>query len=323
MKRDCLIVGGSGFIGHHLVNLLLELGQYRKIVIFDIKPPIEVQVGVEYLYCDIRNKIDIDISSYDFEVVYHLAALAKEPGFEWNEYFRVNSFGTTNLKNFVSRKEISKVIYTSTMMVFSAGEHVATEESVCDPDTAYGSSKLLGEKEWEIWAAETNNELKIVRLGVVFGKHENGNYTRLYKALRKNMFVYVGRKNTVKGSVYVKDVARFLVFLNSEQSTSQLYHLAYPEELYISSIVRVMLDVFGMRRVIPVLPLKVALFAAYLFEMLDAAGIKNPIHHRRIEKLYYSTNLGAKRAFDQGFELEFSLSEAITDWKAECNKGLY
>jgi len=47
--------------------------------------------------------------------------------------------------------------------------------------------------------------LRIVRLGVVFGQWENGNYTHLYYALKKKRFAYIGRKTTIKGSNYVSN----------------------------------------------------------------------------------------------------------------------
>ncbi|WP_069472962.1 hypothetical protein [Candidatus Marithrix sp. Canyon 246] len=63
-------------------------------------------------------------------------------------------------------------------------------------------------KAWQNAAPE--RRLRIVRLGVVFGWWENSNYTRLYYALKKRRFAYIGRKTTVKGSNYVKDVIRSL-----------------------------------------------------------------------------------------------------------------
>jgi len=61
-------------------------------------------------------------------------------------------------------------------------------------------SKLLAELVLKAWQnTVTERRLRIVRLGVVFGRWENGNYTSLYYALKKRRFVYIGRKTTVKG----------------------------------------------------------------------------------------------------------------------------
>ncbi len=47
--------------------------------------------------------------------------------------------------------------------------------------------------------AGNHRQLTIVRPGVVFGKGENGNFTRLYWAIRGHKFAYPGRKDTIKG----------------------------------------------------------------------------------------------------------------------------
>ena len=45
---------------------------------------------------------------------------------------------------------------------------------------------------------------------VIFGKGEKGNLTRIARTLKKGLFVYPGRKDTIKACVYVKDVCRLI-----------------------------------------------------------------------------------------------------------------
>ena len=56
---------------------------------------------------------------------------------------------------------------------------------------------------------------------MVFGKGENGNFTRLYWAIRGHKFAYPGRKDTIKACIYVKELVRFLLWkteVKSEES---------------------------------------------------------------------------------------------------------
>jgi succinate dehydrogenase/fumarate reductase flavoprotein subunit len=77
------------------------------------------------------------------------------------------------------------------MMVFRAGEARNHEESLTAPDTGYGMSKLLAQWVLTAWQkAAPERRLRMVKLGVVFGRWENGNYTRLYYALKKRRFAY-------------------------------------------------------------------------------------------------------------------------------------
>lgn len=76
--------------------------------------------------------------------------------------------------------------------------------------------------------------------------------------------------------------------------------------------------VFGFSRRIPVIPYRLALLAAYGFDILAALGLKTSIHHHRIQKLYHSTNISAEPAYQNGFELSYSLREGLEDWRKDC-----
>ena len=76
------------------------------------------------------------------------------------------------------------------------------------PNTPYGSSKLAAEKIHIAWQNRDikNRILTIVRPGVVFGKGEGGNMSRLVKLIHKNFFFYMGNKDTRKAGIYVKEL---------------------------------------------------------------------------------------------------------------------
>ena len=63
---------------------------------------------------------------------------------------------------------------------------------------------------WQV--KDEKRELTIVRPGIVYGKGEHGNMTRLYKGQKKRYFFYAGRKDTVKASIYVKELVRFFKY---------------------------------------------------------------------------------------------------------------
>ena len=317
-KSSCLITGGSGFIGTHLINHFLKERCFSKIIVLDLVPSNVADPSVEYVFCDIRKPIPSE-GLPPCDICFHLAALCKEPGYDWNDYFVTNHEGTGNVIRLADEMSIRTIIFTSTMMVFRAGDERNAEDDTAAPDTAYGISKLLAELELKRWeAGSAENRLRIVRPGVVFGKGESANYTRLYYALKKRRFAYIGRKTTVKGSIYVKDLVRFLDFCRSDTCGHTLYNLAYPDPLTIEQICRAMYDVFGLKGVIPVVPYRPALMLGYFFEYLALLGTRTGIHHRRIQKLYYSTDITADRAAASGFLLSYPLREALLDWRQDC-----
>jgi nucleoside-diphosphate-sugar epimerase len=312
-----VIIGGSGFIGTHYINFLLSKELVTKIVCLDLKRPKIIHEKIEFREYDIRKPIKLDLKNFD--ILIHLAALAKEPGYKWEEYFETNYFGTKNVCELATINNIRNIIFTSTMMVFKAGDKRNREEDLTAPDTAYGISKLLAEEVCINWKnSNSTNRLRIIRPGVVFGKDENANFTKLAKALKKNLFVYVGRKDTIKGSVYIKDLINFIEFVSNDDKERIIYNLVFPNLYSIKDIVNNICNVMSWKRFIPVLPFRFLLLISYLFELLNIVGLKNPIHHRRIEKLYYSTNLSADAAIASGFKFSYDLSSALNDWKKDC-----
>lgn len=324
MASNCVIFGGSGFIGAHLIEYILEQQLHERLYVLDLVPPKLTHPNVIYQQCDVRQPIQAEVENCD--VIYNLAALCKEPGYEYAEYFDTNHTGSVHVCDFAVRTGIQKIIFTSTMMVFQACDEVMTEASPTYPDTAYGISKLLGEKAHEIWLAQDPARvLQIVRPAVVFGKYEGGNYTRLYQLLRRGLFFYMGRKTTVKAGLYVKDLVRFLHWCYASPQRYGLYNLAFPETLTIQTICETICQVMGFRKPFVVIPFRLALTASYFFELLNNVGLfRSGVHHRRIEKLYFSTNIAPQNAGQAGFQFQFNLETALQDWQQACGgKGLF
>ena len=134
------------------------------------------------------------------------------------------------------------------------------------PNTAYGISKLVAEKIHEKWqnGDATQRQLTIVRPGVVFGKGENGNFTRLYWAIRGHKFAYPGRKDTIKACIYVKELVRFMLWkveegvnTNNSNNTNgadvksakgvEIYNCCFEPAYTIQHIVEGMKKVTGLR----------------------------------------------------------------------------
>ena len=316
-----LITGGSGFIGTHLVRNLLSDPDTEYVHILDLLPPKIEHPRLGQTIADICSS-EISLPG-PFDVCFHLAALCKEPGYLWDEYFHTNAEGTRNLCHAFDRCEIRSVIFTSTMMVYRAQDNAMRETSLNSPDTAYGMSKLLAEQELHAWRLrDTGRSVRIARPGIVFGKGECGNMTRLYRALKRHSFAFVGRKNTVKGCVYIKDVVRALQFLRHHQAELITYNLAIPEPTTIGHICDTMRRVFPLRAYpIPTIPYSAALTIGYAGELASRLGVRTSIHHRRIQKLYRSTHLDCSKILEDGFTFQYPLATALEDWWNECAPG--
>lgn len=319
--RRCIITGGSGFIGTHLIRLLLSQESLEHIIILDLIPPQLEDPRIEYIATDLRQPLDLRIN-HPTDVCFHLAALCKEPKYNWDDYFQTNHAGTQKLCDFAHREGIRNIIFTSTMMVYRAGDRRYQECDLTAPDTAYGISKLLAEQALERWAAaDAGRRLHIIRPGVVFGHGENGNFTRLCQALQGRAFCYVGRSSTIKSCIYVKDLCTLMRALAVSPSYFDICNAAIPRPLTIKEICDTICTVCGIRRRIPTMPFRLALLAGYCGDLADSLGLQTGLHHRRIEKLYYSTDISADQMLNTGFHPKYDLLAALLDWQQECPSG--
>ena len=308
------IFGGSGFIGTHLVDLISNQYPDRKIYNLDI-----VENNHEgkstYINCDVRSEINIDIPVTSEDVIFNFAAVHRTPGHPDQAYFETNIRGTENVCAFAEKFGIKKIVFTSSIAPYGAAEDLKTEETLPTPNTPYGISKLVAEKIHTIWQAKKPNErqLTIVRPGVVFGKGENGNFTRLYWGIRGGKFFYPGRKDTIKACIYVKELVRFMLYrLENHSEGVELYNCTFEPAFTIEQIVETMKKATGLQRTIVKVPGSLLMTVASIVGPLGGKALG--ICPARVKKLMISTNICGKKLADSGYKFHYTFEEAIKDW---------
>lgn len=308
------ITGGSGFIGTHLTNLLKERFPHCHIYNLDIVE--NSQEGkVTYIYCDVRKPIHLEeVTVTEDDVIFNFAAVHRTPGHSDHEYFETNILGAENVTAFAEKYGIRRIVFTSSIAPYGAAENLKEEITVPTPNTPYGISKLVAEKIHTIWQAKNSSErqLTIVRPGVVVGKGENGNFTRLYWGLRGRKFMYPGRKDTVKACIYVKELVCFMLYrLEHHEQGVELYNCTFEPAYTIEQIVATMNKVTGLNRTAPLIPAWILMPAA---AVIGCLGAPMGICPARVRKLMVSTNICGKKLADSGYHFHYTFEEAIADW---------
>ncbi|MBK5276429.1 MAG: NAD(P)-dependent oxidoreductase [Desulfuromonadales bacterium] len=201
---------------------------------------------------------------------------------------------------------------TSSIAAYGPTEEPKHEGSELLPNSAYGKSKLEAERIHQIWAQKDGgNKLVIVRPAVVFGRGENGNFTKLAKVLRHGLFVYPGRTDTIKDCGYVEDLIGSLFFMNEQPEQSVLYNFCYSCQYTIKDICEAFAKVAGFRRPLGKISLSLMVNASRPFQFLNAIGIKNGIHPARMYKLVRSTNITPKELIKRGYSYRTNLEEGL------------
>jgi nucleoside-diphosphate-sugar epimerase len=327
-----IIFGGSGFIGTHLIHLLNEevIKPGDKIYDLDIVMPgeegivpgvVEKNRGVEYIRLDVRKPIKFEFEPTTNDIIFNLAAVHRTPGHPDHDYFETNIRGAENVTAFAEEYGIKKILFTSSIAPYGASEDVKEETTLPTPNTPYGISKLVAEKIHECWQGKSaDRELTIVRPGVVYGKGEHGNFTRLYWGIRKRYFFYTGRRDTIKACIYVKELVHFFKYrmIDNDFPGAEVYNCTFEPAYRIDEICRTIMKATGMRRHIPLISGSLLMVAARILGPLG--GKKIGIHPARVKKLMVSTNISGKKLAESNYEFHYSFEESIRDWYRDCDK---
>ena len=311
-----IIFGGSGFIGSHFIQCLKRRGVHEIVVADIVQPRGAIYEGVKYVHCNVRDKIPSELVSAP-SVVINLSAVHRTPGYPDHEYFDTNVTGAKNVVDFCERTGSHTLWFTSSISVYGPSEEPLYENSELKPDSAYGMSKQQAEIIHRQWCEkDTQRKLVIARPAVIFGTGENGNFTRLAKALKKGLFVYPGRTDTIKGCGYVEDLIDSFFFIQNQPEPCILYNYCYPQPYTIKDICDAFVKVAKFYRPIGTVPLSLMVNVAKIFQCLDSVGVKNGIHPARMHKLSRSTHIIPGELLKRGYPYQTDLEGGLRRWMA-------
>jgi UDP-glucose 4-epimerase len=154
MTRRCLVTGGAGFIGSHLVDHLVA-ENWAVTVLDDFSAGTRANLSEAQSRGDVRiaqgSILDpraIEAAMAGSDLVFHLAVqcVRRSLGEPLHNH-EVNATGTLNVLEVARRRRVGRFIYCSSSEVYGncgCGPLVETT-AVCEPATVYGATKLAGE----------------------------------------------------------------------------------------------------------------------------------------------------------------------------------
>jgi len=225
------VIGGSGFIGSHIVDKLIE--KNHDVTIFDIMTP--HRNDVKHIFVDLLDfhKLTIALAG-DYDILYLLAAMSNV-----NDVYRnpleaglLNIQGVINVLEVIRRIGKGRLIFASTIWVYS----LAKEEQV-DEDTPllpkmvnhpYIASKIAAEL--YIWSYHKlyGCEFTILRYGIPYGpRGRMGTIISNFvdRALRGEPLIIYGDGNQYRNFIYVEDLAEGNVAALADIARNQVYNL--------------------------------------------------------------------------------------------------
>lgn len=174
-----LITGGAGYIGTELVHDLARDNKVKKILVYDnlsrknfnlfIHHPLP-RKKVVFIQGELLNSRKLRDVLKEVDVVFHLAAKVTTPFASQDPHFfeQVNHWGTAELVYALEdTPNVSQFVFTSSTSVYGSSGEEAGEETIPNPKTYYGISKLRAEDHVNRLKEKLNTQ--VIRLGNVYG----------------------------------------------------------------------------------------------------------------------------------------------------------
>jgi sterol-4alpha-carboxylate 3-dehydrogenase (decarboxylating) len=207
-ERDlCLVIGGNGFIGRHLVELLLREG--RPVRVFDRTPCNDPRV--EMFQGDIRRADEVQRACADAAIVFQCAAVVDwHPGCEQTLY-EVNVLGNRNVIAACTARRNTRLVFTSSIDAVFGGRPIRNGDETLPYPTRhlsfYGHTKMVAEQ--ETLAATGHNGLMTcaIRPAGVYGPGDPYRMPTVIAEARRGNLVRLGDGRARFNHVYVENVA--------------------------------------------------------------------------------------------------------------------
>ena len=308
-----LVTGGTGFLGSHLVERLLEEPGAEVHALVRDPSKLRWLKGIErvrLLPGDLQN---LPALPAGLGCVFHLAGLTKT--FKASDYYTVNREGTANLLRALEGQ--SGALRFVHLGSIAAGGPSAPRRPVCEEDaprpvSPYGESKLMAEA--EILKYKDRFLVVILRAAAVYGPRDE-DFLEYFRWMKRGILPLVGQRRKSLSLLYVRDAVRaILLAARPEVPSGEIFNIADPRIYTWEDIGRTVAGLLG-KKLIPVrFPLWTAYLASAASEGIGRLGggvsALNVSKYKQMKPDCWVADVRKARQ-GLGFESRFSLGEGL------------
>lgn len=320
MKKKVLITGASGFVGSHLVEAAVREG-------FDVFAAIRFSSNIKHLtslpvtwvtlsMSDVK-QLEAELAEQQYDYIIHCAGSTKAKA--ESDYNYVNAELSRNLAVAAVNAGIplEKFVFVSSLaalgpIAYDDPQYIKADHSAV-PVTAYGKSKLLGER----YLKEIPGlPLVIVRPTAVYGPREKDIFIIL-KTINSGLEPYIGRTAQKLSFIYVKDLVKVLLsVLHQEVSTGRSYNVSDGQVYSKYELAEVMKDITGKKTYKFHIPIPLVGAIASVMELIYSFRTDSPaLNKEKINELNAENWACSIRELEQdfGFIADYPLRRGLEE----------
>lgn len=250
--RKVAVLGGSGFIGSHLVLQLLQLGYSLNILSNKTRPDlISLRGQINVFEGNIEDISSLEKCFEDCDAVYHLVGIISET--KYKTFEKTVEAGTQNVVEAAKKCGVSKIFYLSAL------------------GTSFDAQSFYFQTKWAAEEAVKNSGLDytIFRPSIVYGA-EDDFINKIVKMMKYSPLIPVIGDGLYKFQpVYVDELCAVMALSSQRDITSRkTYEIGGPEQLTYLEILDIIKNIIGIKKYNVHLPFGLVKFAASVLEKI-------------------------------------------------------
>jgi UDP-glucose 4-epimerase len=254
-KPIAVVTGGAGFIGSHMVDLLVEDG-------FSVRVIDNLTGGSEANISQHANNQDVVLDQRDIRefsqgdplfngarFVFHFAGIGDiVPSIERPmDYMSTNVLGTINVLECARYAQIQKLVYAASSSCYGLAKTPTDENHAIDTKYPYALSKFQGEQAALHWHQIYKLPVNSIRIFNAYGTRSrtSGAYGAVFGVFLKQKLMgqpltVVGNGSQTRDFLYVTDVARAFYAAAKTSHVGQIYNLGAGKPQSVNRLVEIL-----------------------------------------------------------------------------------
>lgn len=259
---NALVTGADGFIGSHLVEILVDRGeevrafvQYNAFNSWGWLDTVDedIQDAIEVFSGDVRDPNGVQESMRDVDVVYHLAALISIP-YSYHSpdtYVDTNVTGTLNVLQAARDLGTEKIVHTSTSEVYGSAQFVPiTEDHPLQGQSPYAASKIGADQMALSFYRSFDTPVAVIRPFNTYGPRQSARAvipTIITQIASGRRTLELGNLHPTRDFSYVEDTARgFMAMAESDEAIGEVVNVGSGFEISIGDLVDLIAEAMGV-----------------------------------------------------------------------------
>ncbi len=306
-----LVTGGTGFVGSHVVEELLEHGYEVRIL---TRKKDYSKKNIEVIMGDITDEKSINTWLKGIDIVFHVAALSSEWERKRN-FMKVNVEGTQNVVNACMRNGVKRIVYMSTAGIygFPNVSYPLREEEKIRLHNAYALSKFLGEK---IVVGCEEIQSCAVRSPLIIGARDTHVVPVLAEMIKKGKARYIRSKENVFSISHPRDVATCLRLAGEKGGKGTVYNVK-SFDCSIEELFEKFAEYLGAEAPHKTTPYYIAYLGAFLLEKIYAATRSKkapPLTRFKVRLIGTKRIISSEKAKEElGFRAKYAMEETVKE----------